>query len=76
MKKCPNCGKPVDWLKQLRQWDKEFGKDWESQAMVVIICNSCGEYAFGVDIYEITETEEIYSPALKQKVKIPKGSVV
>ena len=71
MKECPHCGKRVYWLKQLQEWNKIYGDDWESHAMISIMCEKCGEYAFGVDIYEITETETVKSPILGD-VKIPK----
>lgn len=72
-KACPHCKKPVNWLGQLKQWNDEYGEDWASEAMIAIMCESCGEYAFAVEIFAVEETEEIYSPALKAKVKVPKA---
>jgi hypothetical protein len=72
MKKCPKCKHKVDWIAQLKDWEKQYGKDWGSEAMVSIICDNCDSYVMGVDLYEMENGEDIYSPALKAKVKMPK----
>ena len=69
---CPECKKPVDWISQVKQWDKMYGNDWNGEAVVMIICENCSSYVMEIDLVEASDGEEIESPALKQKVKMPK----
>lgn len=70
MTKCPRCKKNLNIGKQVSEWDKEYGDEWISQAMINIICPNCDEGVIMVELYKYEETEEIQSPI--GKVKIPK----
>ena len=69
-KECPHCGVKVYWLKELKEWNEIYGDDWKGEVMISVMCRKCGEYAFGVDVYEVTKTETVKSPI--GDVKIPK----
>ena len=72
MTKCTKCHKNLYIGEQISEWDKEYGDEWSGQAMINIICPVCHEGVIVVDLVMYEETEEIESPALKAKVKIPK----
>ena len=72
---CPKCKKKVNWVAQLKNWDKEYGDDWCAEAMINIICYDCGTSLMMVELYESEDGEEIECPALKSKVRMPKRKV-
>ncbi len=72
MTKCPKCHKNLYIGKQISEWDKMYGDEWNGQAMINIICPACHEGIVIVDLVMYDETEDVESPALNAKVKIPK----
>jgi len=78
---CPHCGHKIDFVRQIN----DLASMWlgaASGAIGYIVCDHCGEYAFGLDLYSCkdVETEEIEAmdpedPKKKVKVKIPKNGL-
>lgn len=69
---CKKCKTKVDWMAQMKEWNEQYGDAWEGDAMICIICPKCSSYVMGIDLYEMEDGEDIESPALKSKVKMPK----
>lgn len=74
--KCPHCESSIAFSKKMKEWDDAYGEDadlnYEFPIMVNLICEECNKSVAMVFIEATGEEEEVYSPALKQKVKIPK----
>lgn len=70
MTKCSKCKKNMNIGKQLSEWDKLFGSEWNVTAMINIICPHCNkeQILITLDMYE--ETEDVESPI--GNVKVPK----
>lgn len=73
MIECHKCHKKVNWLEQLKEWDKEYGEDWVGEAMVAIICEHCGSYVLMIELFEAEDGEDVEAKGLEgKKVKMPK----
>ena len=69
---CPNCETKYSWKKQIVEWIKLYGDEWEGEAMLMIVCPNCEHYCGEVFLEEAEyEIEEVESPALKEKVSVP-----
>jgi hypothetical protein len=74
---CPQCGTYLDLPAQVKELDELYGDDVDLSGggfpwFSTITCPKCDDQTVLIDIEAAGESEEVYSPALKSKVKIPR----
>ena len=73
--KCPQCNKPIGFAEQAKEIDDLYGEDVmltpDSPWFTNIFCENCEEATVLMFVESAGKGKEVYSPALKDKIKIP-----
>lgn len=74
---CPQCGEYLDLPAQVKELDENWGDDVDLSGgdfpwMSTITCPKCDDQTVLIYIEAAGEPQEVYSPAMKQTVKVPR----
>jgi hypothetical protein len=69
---CPHCGKPLDLVEQIAEWEAEFGEEVSEEAMVNIFCSECENGGFVINFVAYDEVEDMYADNLEESITLPK----
>ena len=70
--KCPKCEKPLNFAKNMKQWEEGYAGEVQGGAAINIFCMECEEGGYMVFLESYTEVEMVDSPGLDKKVAMPK----